>query len=810
MIISYFKIAFRHLLRNRAYTLINVFGLTLGVAVCILIFLLISSEIGYDKMHLNYDSIYRIVGVSENASGKNYNGNTPYPLKEVIRTDIPEIKEITRMHFDEENTVSIAGKDLFNEENIIFTDSSFYDILDFGGGILANVFKGNFKVDMSQPGSVFLTEASALKYFGKQDPIGQTLKLGNKLDVEVKGIIKNAPTLTHLPFNMLVSYKTLTAEYVGGFDLDQFGYIVEGFTYIRLPKNIDSKQIQKKLDALVKKYIDTDEILERSRDKLVLQPLNDIHFNMSFANDNRGTTTDQKTILLLTFIAIFIISIACINFINLATAIGIKRAGEVGIRKVLGAGRKELVGQHLGEAFIITLFSLLLALGIVERTLPYFNNFTDKKLILNFSEDPLLLIFLIILLFSVSLLSGIYPAIILSSYKPVQALKSKFTSMNKSSVMLRRGLVVFQFGIAQAMIIGAMIISRQLSYFHEKPLGFEKDAIVNIFIPEQDSLKRIQFHNQITNLSNVKVVSFSIGAPTSSNNISTTFHDPETDVNMTFGVTLKTCDHRYKDTYGLKLVTGEWFTEADDASSEYQFVVNETLTKKLGFLNPEEAIGKVIGTGINNINAEIKGVIADFHTRSLHEEIKPVILMKFPKLYFNAGIRFSGGNIRSTMKTVGNVWNSIFPGYFFEYDYMDDTIKNLYKKEERTFRISQAFAGIAIFIGCLGLLGLSAFMVNQRKKEIGVRKILGASYSSIIFLFSKEFLKLLLIAFVLAAPIAWFLMKNWLTDFAYQVAIGLDVFVFTIILVGSATLITISFQSVKAALESPVKALKAD
>ena len=808
MLRNYLKISFRHLIRNKSYALINIFGLTLGVAVCIIIFLIVNREHDFDKFHQNYNDIYRIVSTSSNASGKDYSPVSSYPLKDAIQADIQEIEHITRMHFEEENIVKIDNSDLIEENNIIFTDSAFFDVLDFGGGIDFNIIEGNFKNAMIQPGSIFLTEETAIKYFGDKNPIGKPLKLGNLLDCEVKGIIRNAPELSHLPYSMLVSYPTLNSDFIGGFDLDEFGITIRGFTYIKIPKNRVS-EINEQLAGVVKKYMSDGENTSYTK-TLFLQPLSNIHFNMDFANGNVSSTTNQKNIYTLTFIALFIISIACINFINLATALGIKRSREVGIRKVLGANRKELIGQHLGESFLITFISLLLALGTVERVLPYFNQIFENTLSLKLSSNIELLLFLTALLITVSFLSGIYPALILSSYQPAKALKTKINSMSKSSILFRKSLVIFQFGIAQVLIIGAIVISRQLSFFHEKPLGFEKDAVVDFYIPETDSLKRLQFFNQVSQLNNVANISFSLGAPTSENNISTDFNYPEVDANLKYDVLLKLCNYRYKDTYGLTLVAGKWFTQADDESTDYKFVVNEALTKKIGFKNPEEAIGKVLATGINNISTEIIGVTKDFHTKSLHHQIEPVIFVKFPNFYFNAGVKFSGGNIKSSINTIENMWREIYPGYIFEYHFLDDTINKFYKNEERIFNISQIFASIAVFIGCLGLLGLSSFMVSQRKKEIGVRKVLGASNSSIVFLFSNQFIKLLVLAFLFSAPLSWYLMENWLTDFPYRVNIELDVFILTIALSCLAALVTVSYQSVKAAFENPVNSLKTE
>ena len=777
------------------------------MAVCTIIFLIINKELKYDKFHDNYSKIYRINRISENASGKEFAAKTPYPLKEALETDFTELEKVTRFHFDTENTVQVEEKSLYNEENIVFADSSFFEVLDFGGSAINNVILGNFKSAMAQPGSVFLSESYAKKYFGDTNPIGKAIKLGNSIEAEVKGIFKDVPETSHLPFNILVSYPSLTEEYIGGFSMSSYGVVISGFHYILLPEGMNKNQVEERLAQIVDKYYSEN----KDTETIILQPLSDIHFNMVYANDNPGETVDRAQLTTLAFIALFIIGIASINFINLATAIGIKRAREVGIRKVLGASKKELIFQHLGEAFIITFLSMLLALGIVERVTPYFNEFAGKNISLDFVGNPMLVVFLSILLLMVSLLSGIYPALVLSSYQPAKALKSKFNSTNRTAVILRRGLVIFQFGIAQALIIGAIIISRQLDYFKEKPLGFEKGAILNVGIPEPtDSIKRMQFYNQVNQLGNVQAVSFNLGAPTSGNNINTNFNFPEVDAEINYDVGLKIADSQYKDTYGLELLAGKWFTLADDESSETKFVVNETLVKKLGFIDVSEAVGKEISTGLNGIEAEIIGVVKDFHSRSLHAEIPPIILVKFPDFYYNAGIKFNGGNLQNSLKSIEQIWTQLYPGYFFNYNFMDETVEKLYKKEERIFNVSQFFAGIAIFIGCLGLLGLSSFMVNQRKKEIGVRKVLGASDVSIIFLFSKEFLQLLLIAFVMAAPVAWYFMDVWLTDFAYRIQIGVDIFVFTILFSAFAALATVGFQSVKAASESPVSALKSE
>ncbi len=806
MLKNYLLVAFRSLKRNKIYTIINILGLTIGLATTLVVFLLLRYELSFEQMHSQGERIYRLVNSRKNSSGWNHNAETPYPAASALRLDFPELEKVTGIHYQEEALVRIDDQK-FQEERIIFADSNFLDVFDFGYGTQLEVM-GNAKRSLQEPGFALLSEDIAKKYFGGENPLGKRLRLNNELEVEVGAVIRNAPDNTHLRYHMIISYASLTPEYTD-FPLDSWGFVSSGFTYILLPDHMAPQQLEQGLDALVRKYY---EEAAWPDTEYALQALDNIHFDDTYINGLSTTPVKRQYITVMTLVGVFIMLIACINFVNLSTALGFRKSKEVGVRKVLGAVRSNLIGQLSGEALILTVLSWILALACLLQVLPILNSYLQKNVVLDLLKDGYFWFFSVVVVLLVSLLSGLYPAFVISGFQPVTALKNKITSHSKSSLWLRRGLVVFQFLIAQVLIIVTLIIASQMSFIRNTPMGFDKEAIINVDIPEPDSSKLATFYNSLQDETGINGISFGLAAPNDNANAVTPFYETNSEEQERYLVNVKPVDHHYQEVYGLTLITGRWFEDYDlnSHSEESRFVVNEQVARKLGYTHPEEIVGKHITTGFGNQSGEVIGVVADFHLSSLHQEIMPVCFVPFPRLFYHAGIKLSPGSYRQGIEKVQQAWTALFPDHLFHYEFMDAQLAGLYKEDERTFTLFRIFSATSIFIGCLGLFALISFLVEQKRKEVSIRKVLGASVSHIVFLFSKEFSQLVLLAFLVAVPLAWYFADSWLANFVYRVEVGYNIF-----LIGGLTALTIAFasvawQSLKAALENPVDSLKND
>lgn len=799
---NYFVVILRSFLRNKNYTFINVLGLSIGITCCIIIFLLIRHDQSFDRFHTKGKRIFRVVHETNNASGMDHSGVTPYPFAEAFRNDFPEVPLATQFHNHEETLVAI-GAEKRMMDNVIFADSLFFEVFDF------KVLSGNPRRELGQPGKIFLT-ASAAKKLLKGGNSG-TIKLANLVEAEVVGIIADPPSESHIQFSMIVSMPSLIDDFLG-FDLDQWGLNLSGRSYVVLPEQISKDEIEERFKKFVIKYYDDE---NEKKQTYKLQPLSDIHFNKQYNSE----AASFAGVVMLGMLAMFILSIGCINFINLATAMAIKKSKEIGVRKTLGANRSQLSYYFLGETLAITLFSVLFSLGLAEWILRWLNNFLEKDLALSLFTDGTLILFLFVLTIFVTICSGLYPAIILSGFNPVTVLKNKISGQGNSGVTVRKVLVVFQFLIAQALIIGTLVVADQMAYFRAKPLGFAKEAILNIEMPDNKPELQEAFRSRLETNSNILDVSFSIGAPVAENYLETNFNLADQDKDQVYDINIKAVDRRYLKTYGLELLAGRWMNESEEKLAgppldwnerKYVLIVNESAARTLGFKDPRQIVDRRITIGINQITAPVIGVVKDFHTTSMHEKISPVALINISYFYHDAGIKIKSSNIGETISFIERIWKDLHPDYYFNYTFLDDHIATLYLQEERTFTLFQIFSGISIFIGCLGLYGLISFMANQKLKEVGIRKVMGASVSSIVVLFSKEFIRLIVIAFILAAPLTWYGMSQWLQNFAYHIDIHWSVFAFAIFVTMLIALLTVGYRSVKTALANPVDSLRAE
>ncbi|HNP18641.1 MAG TPA: ABC transporter permease [Fulvivirga sp.] len=806
MLKNYFKVTFRNLRKNKWFSLINIIGLTIGITGSLIIYLYIDHELSFDDFHSDTDRIYRITRSSDTPTIIDYEANVPYPMIKSLHQDFTQFESVTLYHSDDEPTVVVDDKK-FKLKNQIFADSNFFEIFSF------EIIEGNPKVALSQPNFVFLSKTTADKFYGSENPIGKKISVNGQLELEVAGIFADLPSNSLFNFEAVVSFPTFSSDYLGGLNIDTWQMSAEGYAFVKLKNNISKDQAEKQFPIAMKKYLSDQDY---KRKHFHLQPITDIHFD----NKWNKAATDMKSLYALGAIGAILLLIGCVNFINLSTAMAVKKSKEVGVRKSLGAGKAQLVAQYLGETFLITSFSGLLAVGISERLVPLFNNAFEMKLEMNIFQGMDMLLFVLFIIIIVTLLAGIYPALVLADYSPIKALKNNIHSQSNSSLFLRKGLIVTQFIISQILIISTIVIANQMAYFKTKPLGFDKKAIINVSVPDNKSDLLDRFRNQLMADPGIKEVTFSLGPPASTNTFETNYRLSTDSEENRIDIQIQPADRYYKDTYGVQLLYGRWFTEADEKSAlvrlgeaekegeNISFILNETAVKALGFNNPQEAIGTMITSGIGDISAPIIGIVKDFHVTSFREKIRPIAIIPFPMFYYNAGIKISLDQREHTLKHIEEVFNGLYPNSIFDYSFMDDDIMKFYVKEQRSYNMLKVFSGLSIFISCLGLLGMISFIVTQRSKEVSIRKVLGANMLNVVVLFTKDFIVLVLIAFLLAAPIAWYLMKIWLADFAYRIDFHVWFFALAMLISVVITFITIGYQSLQAALENPVNSLK--
>ncbi|HEV3327355.1 MAG TPA: ABC transporter permease, partial [Puia sp.] len=640
---NYFKTAWRSLKKNKGFFALNFIGLYISVVVCILIALILLHETSFDQSPAKDRSLYRVVARSAKSTGITYTSVTPYPLASALRAALPDEKLISQIHFDRGNVLVSFDNKKFSEQNIVFADSVFPKLFPL------TLKEGSLKRALAEPGFTVLTQKTATRYFGNEQAIGKRIRYQNSIDLEVAAVIADPPSNSHLPYIMLISYPSLTPHLIGDFPLDQWGLNANGYVYIGLPANNKVNQVETTLAAIVKAHITEDS--RDAKTQYTLQPFSDIHFNQLYASSNPAYTISYSYLYLLGAIGLFLILAACINYTNLSTALAIKKSKEVGVRKTMGATRGHLIWQFLSETGLLTAFVIAGAALTVRLFLPPLNNFLDKNIPLDWFNTTSAL-FLVCLWAAVSLLSGLYPAFVLSGFNPITALKSKISTPKTSVILLRRGLVVFQFLTAQILIIGAIVVAKQLAFIQSTPLGFQKESVLDIELPDNNAVHWQAFRNQLSTIPGISSTSFSLGAPISDNQVGTGFNLREKYGAEKLDVAIKATDKGYLSTYGLQLVAGRWFDEVDerkidpsipDSLKRYAFVLNESAVRSLGFASPQDVLGKQVTFGMNDISAPVIGVIKDYHIASLHKAVSPVLMVDFPLFFYTAGIKFGGG-----------------------------------------------------------------------------------------------------------------------------------------------------------------------
>jgi putative ABC transport system permease protein len=801
---NYFRISFRNLKRNKGYTIINILGLSLGIGICLLIFLVIRFETSFDNFHKNQSRIYRVLTEYHHADSKNifYGRGVPFAFPNAIKSSFKDAEETAVILTDPDVQLNIPNKDnsgskKFKEEHgVFYTNSSFFKIFNFP--LLAGAY-----ISLNTPDNALVTKAMAEKYFGNwQDAIGRTIRVNNENTVIITGILADVPSNTGFPFRLVISYGSgFTKRFLHSTNFD--GTSSSNGCFVLLSPNASAKAFNNELIAYSKKVKSPD-----NNDVQTIQPLKDVHFDTQ-SGDYSGKTISPKLINALWLIGAFILLIACVNFINLSTAQAVNRAKEVGVRKVLGSNQWQLKFQFLSETFLIVLASVVLSLIFAILALPYINQLLELSIQINQQNIYSIIGFLLILTVSVTLLAGFYPSIVISGFNPIQALKSKLTAKAAKGFTLRRGLVVFQFIIAQSLIIATLVIARQMMFFTSQPLGFDKTAMVNIPVPADSAAntKLDYLKKSLKTIRGIQFVSFNSNTPVEDNNDNWTNIKFDHAIKETdFYSIIKQADEEFVPGFKLPLVAGRNLNPSDTI---HEFLVNEMVLRNLGIKNPELALNKEIFL-YGNARGPIVGVLKDFNTRSFRDDLAPLIISSSKREYTEASIKMDSKNMSASMALIEKKWNEIFPDFVFEYKFLDDKVESFYKQENQLGHLYKIFAAIAIFLSCLGLYGLASFMAVQRIKEVGIRKVLGASGSHIVYLFSKEFMILIAVAFAVAAPLTWYFMHQWLQNYPFRIELSWWIFLaggFASIIIA---LITVSFQAIKAALANPVNSLRAE
>ena len=804
MIKNYLKIAIRNLYRNKTYTLLNMLGLAIGIGACLLIFLVIQFETSYDNFHTKKNSIYRIGTEFHNQDGVNYSAGVAFPVAPQLRLDFPQLKEVAAIYKQGEGQITIENtgtgqQKKLKETNIYYSEPEFFRMFNF------EWLAGDPKTSLTDPNQAVLTQETAEKYFGDwKSAIGKTIRHDNNLVYKITGILKNLPANTDFPMNVVISFNTLKNTHINRNLTDWVSTFSESSCFVVFPPGFSVNKFNADLRSFATKHKPAD----YAKDSYVAQPLKEIHYDERFGNFGEHTFS-HSLITALTLIGIFLLLIACVNFINLATAQTVNRSKEVGIRKVLGSVRSQLAFQFLGETGLITLGAIAGAVCLAEISLPFLNNLLEVKMPVNFIANPFVILFIMTTGIVVTLLSGLYPAIIISGFNPISALKNKLTVKMVGGISLRRGLVILQFAIAHVLIIGMLIVVSQMDYFKNASMGFDKAAIINVPVPN-DSTSRTKndyLRNILLKNPNITNVSFSFASPSSDGNWNSDFRFDNAAKSTDFSANLKWADADYFKTFNLQFVAGRPYHPNDTVN---EFVVNETLLMKLGITDPQKAIAKKINFWDGRKVAPIVGVIKDFNSYSLRQPMAPVILSTWKDVYQTINIKIKPGTEKSTLAYIEKNWNEAFSKYVYQFQFLDETIANYYKQETQLSQLYKIFAGIAIFISCLGLYGLVSFMAVQRTKEMGIRKVLGASAANIVYLLSREFTLLILIAFVVAGPLAYYIMHRWLENYTYRIPLGAPIFFVAITSSIVIAWITVGYRAINAALANPVKSLRTE
>jgi putative ABC transport system permease protein len=777
---SYVKISLRKIRRQKGYSIINIAGLAVGLVCCILMILWVQDELSFDRFHKNGKDIYRVISEIHSTDRVTLNARTPNPLGPTLLSEYQEIINFVRFQGFDGWPVK-AGDKIFFNDNLGTADPSFFKVFTFP------FVKGDPRTALKDRYSIVITESMAQKYFGDEDPMGKVIQIGD--DFIVTGIIKDLPANSHLQFDCIFPIINMTDYWHENFEDWRR---IRFYTYVQLEERSSAEDVNQKISKVINKH------LPRARHNILLQPLKDVHLKSNFEWDlDNFAQGSIVNVTIFTLTALGILLLACINFMNLATARSSGRAKEVGMRKVSGAHRIDLMKQFYGESLILAGLSLILALFLTEALLPVFNNLTGKTLSLNPEGNVQFIFGLFFVTVLTGIISGSYPALVLSAFRSANVLKGAFLLPVTKGGHMRKILVIFQFTATIILIVITSIIFLQLRFVQTRDLGFDKDHIMTFHLAHADTEV---LRNSFFQIPNVLTLTFSRepGDLMGVTGFDWEEKNPDVDI-MLYPVEV---DYDYLKTFQMEMVQGRFFSREFTTDGKEAVVINETAARVMGFKDP-------VGKRLSNQDREgtIIGVIKDFHHSSLHNPIEPMVLW-FPEEFYQVCVRINPENVPQTLALMESAWKKLNTGYPFSYEFLDKKINDFYQKELKTFIVFRYFSLIALFIACLGLFGLSSYTAEQRTKEIGIRKVLGASVSRIVAMLSKEFTRWVLIANMFACPAAYFISRKWLQSFAYRIPIGWEIFIFALVFSFGLALLTVSYQAIKAARTNPVESLR--
>ena len=800
MLRNYIKTALRNLLREKGSAGMNIAGLTLGITCSLILFLLVSYHSGFDTFHANKERIFRIVIQANGNQGTEYTSGVPTVLPDAFQLDFPEVEEVLFTSYRRGSTVIIPqrsgdGKPFFAERGVVFTQSNFFKVFD------RNIVSGDKYHGLDQPNTAIISKQSALAYFGREDVLGEMVKLDTN-EFRITAVMESPLANSDFPFDLMLSYSTIKKKN------EEKGWNSiwsDEQCYILLREGTPASVVESRMEAFRAKHFGAE---NEDHTVLNLQPLLEIHFDEHYGNYSNNTV-GKNILIALGAIGVILIITASINFVNLATAEAIKRSREVGIRKSLGSTRSQLIRQFIGETTLVVLFSMLASLGVTQLALGFINPFLDTHLVLDLVNDSRVWMLIGGVTIIVSLLSGLYPAMVVSGYNPVTALRNVAGNKNSSGYHLRRSLVVVQFVISQFFIFGTIVLINQMRFINTRDLGFRKDAVLMVPIPVRETVgpesgpgTMRTLRDEALRIPGVRAASLSATPPSSQAVSGTTFRMQGSD--KIHDTQVKNVDSNYIPLFDLKLIAGKNLDDGDTANG---FVVNEKLCDLVG-VAPEDMVGKVIRMGGREL--PVVGVLQNFHTVSLQEPIEATILLNRRARYANLALLVDLSRVPSIVEAIKSRWEMVYPEQIFSYNFMDETIREFYEGYQRMTVMLSVFSGIAILIGCLGLFGLAVFMANQKTKEIGVRKVLGASVESIVLLLSREYIILISLGFLIAAPLAWYVMNQFLQEFEYRTPIGPGIFIAGFLLTLLMALLTVCYRSIKSAIANPTTALRSE
>ncbi len=813
MLQNYFKIAFRNLLRHKVFSFINLLGLTIGLTCCLLIALFILDELSYDQYHEKADRIYRVTRsfLEKDGSVQLHLGHVAPPFGPLIKEDFKEVEEVVRLL---QNTLNFRYEDKeFTEQNVFMAEENLFKVFTIP------VLKGNPDKALVDPFTVMLSDEMAEKYFGNEDPMDKTMQVDGRLTAKVSGVFKKFPSNAHFHPDFLVSFSTLRDPNIYGEEGLRTNWGNNSFsTYLLLPKDYDPKKLETQFPAFIDRHMNRRMTPEgqaptnpSSFTKLFLNKMTDIHLH-SHLDSEIEPNGDIKRVYIFGAIALLILLIACINYMNLSTARSATRAKEIGIRKVAGAQQGELMRQFLSESLLMTLLAMVLAVGLTWLLLPLLESLTGKDLTIQSIFNGQFAMLAVGVTALVGLLSGIYPALFMSSFQPIAVLKGVFKA-GGGNVSLRKVLVIGQFCISIILISCTGIVFQQLKYMQNKSLGFDKEHVLTLPYYNSIGEKWEAFRNELLSNSTIKDAGRSLLVPSNrllNSNGTAKVQMGDSLMNSSETLYMVYADPDFFPTYGISFAAGRNFSRDFKTDDSTAFIINETAMHMIGWQNPADGIDKPFEYG--GRKGRLVGIVKDFNFESLHERISPIVFF-IPdggNSYSNISIKVDGKNVQNALSHIQKTWQQFLPEFPYQYNFVDERFGQLYETEQRQGRLFTIFSGIAIFIACLGLFGLAAFATSQRVKEIGVRKVLGASVGNIVTLISKDFLWLVLIAAVIAVPVAWYAMSTWLEDFAYRINLPWWMFALAGFIALLVALGTVSFQAVRAAVANPVKSLRSE